>query len=213
MIIHDDINGIELELETGDYYFSRSGVDLGTRLMLQTVVGEDSRLQVSTDKVLDLGCGYGVVGVYLGKCYGGDHVTMTDIEADAIELSKANLERNGITGARVQRSDGLRDILDKDYSLILSNPPYHTDFSVAKEFIEDGYKALRLGGMMVMVTKRRTWYENKLKGVFGGVKVFEQGDYFVFVSEKRVRKAVNVEKGPGMSKKLARKMQARKHIK
>lgn len=199
MIIKEEINGIEVVCETGEYYFSPKGVDRGTRLMLETVPVANG------DKVLDLGCGYGVVGIYAAKKLGGENVVMCDILEDAVALSTENLTRNGIEGVRVLQSDGLRSIEDRDFTLILSNPPYHTDFSVAKEFIEDGFKRLKVGGRMALVTKRLDWYRNKLKTVFGGVKVFEKEDYYIFLSEKRAPRVEKVKKTQTLSKKLQRK--------
>lgn len=199
MIIKEEINGIEVVCETGEYYFSPKGVDRGTRLMLETVPVANG------DKVLDLGCGYGVVGIYAAKKLGGENVVMCDILEDAVELSTENLTRNGIEGVRVLQSDGLRSIEDRDFTLILSNPPYHTDFSVAKEFIEDGFRRLKVGGRMALVTKRLDWYRNKLKTVFGGVKVFEKEDYYIFLSEKRAPRVEKVKKTQTLSKKLQRK--------
>ena len=199
MIIKEEINGIEVVCETGEYYFSPKGVDRGTRLMIETVPVADG------DKVLDLGCGYGVVGIYAAKKLGGENVVMCDILEDAVALSTENLTRNGIEGVRVLQSDGLRSIEDRDFTLILSNPPYHTDFSVAKEFIEDGFRRLKVGGRMALVTKRLDWYRNKLKTVFGGVKVFEKEDYYIFLSEKRAPRVEKVKKTQTLSKKLQRK--------
>ncbi|MBQ6104434.1 MAG: class I SAM-dependent methyltransferase [Lachnospiraceae bacterium] len=199
MVIKEEINGIEVVCETGEYYFSPKGVDRGTRLMLETVPVANG------DKVLDLGCGYGVVGIYAAKKLGGENVVMCDILEDAVALSTENLTRNGIEGVRVLQSDGLRSIEDRDFTLILSNPPYHTDFSVAKEFIEDGFKRLKVGGRMALVTKRLDWYRNKLKTVFGGVKVFEKEDYYIFLSEKRAPRVEKVKKTQTLSKKLQRK--------
>ena len=200
MLIKEEINGIEIICETGEYYFSPKGVDRGTRLMLETVP------VAACDKVLDLGCGYGVVGIYAAKKLGGENVVMCDILEDAVALSEANLTRNGIDGVRVLQSDGLRNIEDRDFTLILSNPPYHTDFSVAKEFIEDGFKKLKVGGRMALVTKRLDWYRNKLTSVFGGVKVFEAEDYYIFLSEKRAARVEKPKKNTQMmSKKLQRK--------
>jgi 16S rRNA (guanine1207-N2)-methyltransferase len=71
--------------------------------------------------------------------------------------------------------------------MILSNPPYHTDFSVAKMFIEKGFNRLSIGGRMYMVTKRKEWYRNKLKSIFGGVRIWELNGYFVFMSIKKSR--------------------------
>ena len=200
MTINEVINGIDITCETGEYYFSPNRVDSGTRFMLETVPVREG------DKVLDLGCGYGVVGIYAAKQLGGDHVVMCDILEDAVALATDNLARNGITGARVLQSDGLKAVEDRDFTLIYSNPPYHTDFSVAKAFIEDGYRKLAVGGRMVMVTKRLDWYKNKLTSVFGGVKVFEKEDYYIFLSEKRAARAEKPKKNAQtMSKKLQRK--------
>jgi 16S rRNA (guanine1207-N2)-methyltransferase len=59
---------------------------------------------------------------------------------------------------------------------------------VPKHFIEKGFNRLKIGGKMFMVTKRKDWYFNKLRAVFGGVKVTEIDDYFVFCAEKRSMK-------------------------
>lgn len=187
-------------LETGNYYFSPGRIDKGTLFLL-------SKVQVTgEEKVLDLGCGYGVAGIAVAKVIGGEHVVMSDISEEAVALTNANLERNGIFNARVIKSNGLKEIPDKDFTLILSNPPYHTDFSVAKSFIEDGHKRLVPGGRLMMVTRRLTWYKNKLATVFGGVKVWEQDGYYVFVAEKRRPQKEKVPKNrQELSKKLKRK--------
>lgn len=200
MLLKEKIFGQEIVLETGDYYFSPKGIDKGTLFML-------SKVQVTKeDKVLDLGCGYGVVGIFVAKEIGGERVVMSDISEEALVLTNANLELNGLEHVRVVKSNGLKEIPDNDFTLILSNPPYHTDFSVAKAFIEDSYKRLEIGGKMIMVTKRLTWYRNKLTAVFGGVKVYEQNGYYVFVTEKRRRTERKPEKKKQeLSKKLKRK--------
>lgn len=200
MLIREEINGTEIECETGEYYFSPGRVDRGTRLMLETVPLKE------TDKVLDLGCGWGVVGIYAAKKLGPGQVVMCDVLEEAVALSTDNLKRNNLEGVKVIKSDGLKDVEDRDFTLILSNPPYHTDFAVAKAFIEDGFRKLTVGGRMVLVTKRLDWYRNKMKTIFGGVKVYEAEDYYIFLSEKRAAHVVK-EKKPArtMSKKLERK--------
>lgn len=203
MLINENVYGQNIELETGNYYFSPQGVDKGTLLML-------SKVQVAeTDKVLDLGCGYGIVGIYIAKLIGGDRVVMSDISAEAVQLSGDNLKRNAIEGVRLFQSDGLKDITDRDFTLILSNPPYHADFSVAKAFIEDGFKRLVVGGRLMMVVKRLDWYKNKLAGVFGGIKVFEMDGYYILEAQKRTS---HVEKSKKSKNMLSKKLQ-RKYIK
>ncbi len=200
MLIRETIFGQEIVLETGNYYFSPKGIDKGTLFLL-------SKVQVTEkDKVLDLGCGYGVVGISIAKQIGGEHVVMSDVSEKALLLTGANLKLNKLEQVRVVKSNGLKEISDNDFTLILSNPPYHADFSVAKAFIEDSYKRLVFGGKMLMVTKRLSWYRNKLTSVFGGVKVFEQDGYYVFVAEKRkMQRNKEPKKKQELSKKLKRK--------
>ena len=200
MKIEKEINGITVTLDTGDYYFSPDEIDRGTLAMLSAVEASPE------DKILDLGCGYGIVGIYLAKLSGAE-VVMSDVSEDAVRLSEENLKLNGVTSARVVLSDGLSAVEDKDFSLILSNPPYHTDFKVAKGFIENGFRKLRVGGRMIMVTKRLDWYKNKLISVFGGVRIKEIDGYYVFEAEKRTsERPVKVKKTNKLSKKLQRKM-------
>lgn len=140
------------------------------------------------DKVLDLGCGYGTVGILAARLIGADRVTMTDIDETAVDYAGKNAVLNMAEGVRILRSDGFRDIDDNDYTVILSNPPYHEDFSVPKMFVEKGFNRLCTGGRMYMVTKREKWYRNKLTSIFGGVKVWCIDDYFVFMSVKKSMK-------------------------
>ena len=158
--------------------FSPRNVDVGTMAMLSHV--EFSK----GDKVLDLGCGYGVVGIVAAKLIGDSNVTMCDISYDAIALAKRNIELNDVQNVKVIQSNALEKIEDTDFTIILANPPYHVDFSVPKAFIEQGYRKLLNGGKMYMVTKRKEWYKNKFISVFGGVKIYECDGYYVFMSEK-----------------------------
>ncbi len=195
-----EINGVSIRLETSKEVFSPSGVDKGTAAML-------SQADIKYgDKVLDLGCGCGIVGIYAAKIAGEENVVMTDILPAAVQLSKKNVLLNGMKNIPVYIGRGYENITESDFSLILSNPPYHTDFSVAKEFIEGGYKRLSAGGRMIMVTKRLEWYKNKFISVFGGVRIREIDGYYVFIAEKRNGiKKKPVKSKPLMSKKLMRK--------
>ena len=162
--------------------FSPERIDRGTVAMLKEAAFYDA------DKVLDLGCGYGVAGIYAAKRIGAHRVVMSDINETAVDISRKNAEMNGVCGLKIILSDGFTNIDDADFTVIMSNPPYHTDFKVPKHFIEKGFNRLIIGGRMYMVTKRRDWYKNKLTAVFGGVRVAETDGYFVFCSEKRSAK-------------------------
>lgn len=174
-----DLNSVSMCFQTSPALFSPNGLDSGTHAMLSCVQFEQG------DKVLDLGCGYGIVGIYTAKLIGEKNVTMVDIDDMAVNIAMNNARLNGVPGIRIFQSDGFKDIDDTGYTLILTNPPYHSDFSVAKHFIEKGFNRLVIGGKLLMVTKRKDWYKNKLISIFGGVSIKELNGYCVFIAEKR----------------------------
>ena len=172
-------NEIHMKFDTIPTVFSPTCIDKGTLAMLSVVEFSEN------DKVLDLGCGYGFVGIFAAKSIGAENVVMSDSNKKCVELAGKNARLNKIEGIKIVHSDGFAKIDDSEFTLILSNPPYHADFSVPKHFIEKGFNRLQVGGKMIMVTKRRDWYKNKLTAIFGGVKVHEIDGYFVFVAERR----------------------------
>jgi 16S rRNA (guanine1207-N2)-methyltransferase len=170
------VRGIPLAFETGAGLFSPAGVDRGTRAMLDVAALSPGM------KVLDMGCGWGLVGIYAAKVCGEQNVWMADIDPRAVAAAEKNAARNGVSGVHIVQSDAFSAIDEAGFDVILINPPYQSDFSVPKRMIEKGFNRLRIGGRMLMVTKRETWYRNKLSGVFGGVRVHAIDGYFVFES-------------------------------
>ncbi len=204
-MISTKIKDVDMVFETAPSIFSPNSIDQGTLAMLSVIDF------LPSDKVLDLGCGYGVVGILAGKLIGEQNVIMCDVSEQAIESAAMNLRLNNVPEISIRLSDGYKNVADTDFTLILSNPPYHADFSVPKHFIEVGFKKLVLGGKLVMVTKRLDWYKNKLTSVFGGVKIHEINGYYVFVAEKRISAQNEKEKTTNsLSKKLQRKQQRKK---
>ena len=178
-VIVAELMGHRLELETQPGLFSPSHADRGTLAMLSCTHFEPGM------RVLDLGCGCGLVGILAARLCGEENVVLSDIDPLAAEVAGRNAVRNGVPGVKVVVSDGFSQLDEAGFDLILSNPPYQSDFSVAKAFIEKGFNRLKLGGRLMMVTKRRDWYRNKLAAVFGGVKVREIDGYQVFEAERR----------------------------
>jgi 16S rRNA (guanine1207-N2)-methyltransferase len=196
--IHATVKGIELRLETAPGLFSPRAVDTGTLAMLSRVdFGPE-------DKVLDLGCGYGVVGLVAAKLGQPDRVWLVDKDPSAVEVARANLAANGAGAATVVLSDGFRSFFETGFDKILCNPPYQADFAVPKHFIEKGFNRLLVGGTLTMVTKRELWYRNKITSVFGGVKVSEVDGYFVFEATRRTTQYAKRAPAPRRSTGLMR---------
>lgn len=183
------ICGVALRFETHPNLFSPRQIDAGTLAML-------SRVQFAADdKVLDLGCGYGVVGVLAAKLTSPERVYLLDHDPIAVQYASTNARLNEVGGVTVVRSDGFNDLHEAGFTKILSNPPYHADFEVPKQFIHKGFNRLAVGGTLYMVTKRETWYRNKLRAIFGRVAVHTVGSYFVFEATKTSANYANSRRG------------------
>ena len=178
-LLEAEVLGQKISLETRKGLFSPEHIDRGTLAMLSHVKFDSGM------RIMDLGCGCGIVGIVAARIAGEENVFMSDADPKAVEAARRNAERNGVGGVTLFVSDGFRDVDASDFDLILSNPPYQTDFSVAKGFIEKGFNRLKIGGKLYMVTKRREWYKNKIISVFGGVEIRETDGYYVFIAERR----------------------------
>ena len=174
-----EVLGQRLELETEPGLFSPEHADRGTLAMLSCAHFEPGM------KVLDLGCGCGLVGILAARLCGEGNVILSDVDPLAVEVAARNAARNGVGGVKPAVSEGFSSIDETGFDLIFSHPPYQSDFSVAKAFIEKGFNRLKLGGTLLMVTKRREWYRNKLIAIFGGVRIHEIDGYHVFEAQRR----------------------------
>jgi 16S rRNA (guanine1207-N2)-methyltransferase len=190
-IIEVKINDIEMRLQTSHSLFSPRSVDAGTSAMLSTVRAE----LLPGRKLLDLGCGYGIVGLYAAHFCGAHNIWMLDVDPEAIRVSKLNAIALGLTEINTVLSDGPESLIKmsqaNSFDLILSNVPYHTDYNVAKRFIESSRVLLKDNGKLYVVVKKSKWYINKMKTIFGGVRIIEDSGYYVLISEKRIKKAKN----------------------
>jgi 16S rRNA (guanine1207-N2)-methyltransferase len=140
--------GKTLRFSVSQDLFSSFQVDVGTRFLLRTVMPAGTH---SFEKVLDLGCGYGPLGLALR---GGDEkaiVHMVDRDALAVEFSRLNAGLNGLTDVQIYGSLGYDDVCETDYDLIISNIPGKAGEPVITHFLRDARYFLKPGGLVAVV--------------------------------------------------------------
>lgn len=150
--------------------FSKEHVDIATNFMLNVLINEDIK-----GKVLDLGCGYGTIGITLSKFFDID-ITMLDINERALNLTRRNCELNQIKNAKIVESDGMEKITDK-YNVIITNPPIRAGKAVIYKMYEDAHKALEEGGRFYLVINKKHGAPSTkeyLTQIFGNCEVLDK---------------------------------------
>ncbi len=133
--------GEEFKFDVANTLFSTFDLDHGTDILIRAISPSKPK------SILDLGCGYGPLGIILAKNNPQAEVVMVDKDLLAVRYTKYNIVKNSITNAVVLGSLGVEGIKEKTFDLIVSNIPAKIgDEAIAKEFILDPYKLLKPNG-------------------------------------------------------------------
>ena len=135
--------------------FSKGEIDEGTRILLEA-------LPPLKGRVLDLGCGWGPLGITLGKLYPEISVLMSDVNQRAVDLAKTNIKKNGLQNAEAVVSDGF-DMLEGAFDYIITNPPIRAGKQTIYRLFDDAIKHLNPGGSLFIVIRRQQGAESALK--------------------------------------------------
>ena len=172
----------EFEFYTGSGVFSRKKVDKGTELLVNNCVVEDNW------KVLDLGCGYGVIGVVIGKIFSSTSVLMVDFNRRALKLAKMNIELNNLKNADVNQSNLYSNVNEK-FNTIIVNPPITAGRKTCFDIIEGAKEHLEKEGILQVVAKHRKGGKvlgEKMLEVFKNMDVIARGaGYRIYTSIKK----------------------------
>lgn len=141
-----NFNNKKYKLITTDGMFSKDKFDYGSRLLIETIIKENI-----TGKVLDLGCGYGIIGLIIADHYPKSKVDMVDITDRAISLSQKNTQF--LNNVKVFKSNIYDSITDK-YDYIITNPPIRAGKEVIKEFLIGAKDYLTKDGRLHFVMRK-----------------------------------------------------------
>ncbi|WP_251553873.1 class I SAM-dependent methyltransferase [Neobacillus muris] len=169
--------------KTDNGVFSKKEVDFGSRLLIETF-----QLSGLEGPVLDVGCGYGPIGLAMAREYPGRTIHMVDVNERAIELAKENAEKNGIQNVKIYESDRLENVTETAFAAILTNPPIRAGKKTVHEIFEQSFERLAPFGELWVVIQKKQGAPSaleKLKELFSHVETVDKSKgYFIIKATK-----------------------------
>lgn len=147
--VEETLRGRKFIFSTDAGVFSKKGVDYGSKVLIAAMqLPEDAR-------VLDVGCGYGPIGLSAAVCVPRGSVTLVDINERAVELARSNAQRNHISNVDILQSDKLAEVLDRKYDVVLTNPPIRAGKDTVHQIFDQAYEVLNPGGALWIVIQKK----------------------------------------------------------
>lgn len=165
------LRGQRLSLASRFGLFSPRAVDEGTRLLLD-------HIEVNpTDDCLDLGCGYGAIGLTLARLAPQGRTVLVDRDVVAFEYARRNIEKNALTNAEALLGDGFEHLAGRSFDLVASNLPAKAGNEALYLLLADADAHLKPGGRCTVVTMSgmRRFIERAMLEVFGSYDKVKQG--------------------------------------
>ena len=173
--------GIPLTFRTDAGVFSRGEVDAGTDLLLKSLPEE------MTGDILDLGCGWGVIGICAARRWPDARVTLADVNLRALDLARENARRNRAE-VRCLESDGMEALKGSRFDAVITNPPIRAGKQVIYRMFADAEACLRPGGSLILVIRKQQGAESCLRylqTLFPKVeKTAKSGGFWVLTATK-----------------------------
>lgn len=182
-IVRTYLCGKPFEFLTASGVFSKKRVDLGTRVLIESMVLPEK------GNVLDVGCGYGAVGIVAALSNPNLRVVMVDVNERAVWLAKQNVQRNNVINAEVRSGHLYEPIKSLTFNCVLSNPPVSAGIETVKAIIVEAPKHMANKACFQMVVKSKIGGKRLkvfLEEAFGNTEILaRKSGYRVFISEKQ----------------------------
>ncbi len=179
--IEIDLRDVRLSLTTDRGVFSRNYLDFGTQVLLDNITLKN------VHKALDVGCGYGPIGLFMAAFNQQADVTMVDVNERALELAEKNIISNNITNAKTLKSDAFEMIHDT-FDLIVTNPPIRAGKDTVFNIYEGAYDHLEKSGSLYVVIQKKQGAPSsvkKLESLFGNCEIVAKvKGYWILLAKK-----------------------------
>ncbi|MFY0800315.1 class I SAM-dependent methyltransferase [Peribacillus frigoritolerans] len=178
------LKGRTFRFKSDNGVFSKKEVDFGSRLLVESF----NLNEAVEGNILDVGCGYGPIGISIAAAYPDRTIEMIDINSRAVELSKENAASNGIANVNIYESDRFDKVASNQFAAILTNPPIRAGKSVVHEILEESYHSLVAGGELWAVIQKKQGAPSamdKMEQLFGNIEVpVKKKGYYILLSKK-----------------------------
>lgn len=177
-----ELLGQSMRFKTDRGVFSKNGIDYGSRVLLENYQPESAK------SLLDVGCGYGTLGLTLAKKFDLG-VTMVDVNSRALDLCRQNAIDNAVSNSKIELSNIYVSVSEK-YDAIISNPPIRAGKEVVHEILAGAFGHLNDGGHLTIVIQKKQGApsaQKKMEEVFGNCQlVARDKGYFILRSYKNI---------------------------
>lgn len=181
--INFDIFNHKFFFTTDNGVFSKRGIDFGSALLIKNANLND----LPTGPILDLGCGYGSVGIILGHQFPNRFFHMTDVNNRALELANKNVKSNGIKNSQIYQSS-VYDSIETQFAGIITNPPVRAGKKIVSEMIEQSFDYLLDHGSLFVVLQKKQGAPSAQKLMlekFGNAEIIKKDKgYYILKSNK-----------------------------
>lgn len=178
------LKGQTFRFKTDNGVFSKKEVDFGSKLLIETF----SFSEVDGD-VLDVGCGYGPIGLSIAKLDTSRNVHMIDVNERALGLAKENASVNHVENVTIYESDRLLNVKGNKFASILTNPPIRAGKKVVHDIFEQSHEHLVFGGELWVVIQKKQGAPSaieKLEQLFNEVEVVEKKKGYFIIRAKKI---------------------------
>ncbi|MCG7335346.1 class I SAM-dependent methyltransferase [Sporosarcina sp. ACRSM] len=180
---NDELRGVKLRFKTDAGVFSKGEVDFGSRLLAEAFV-----LPELAGAILDVGCGYGPIGLSIAGSFPERNIHMVDVNERALALAAHNAGQNGIENVEIYPSDALSAVKETAFAAILTNPPIRAGKETVFKIYEEAHTKLAAGGELWVVIQKKQGAPstiNHLQELFGRVEaVVKKKGYYIIKAEK-----------------------------
>ncbi len=181
--ISDQLLGNSFRFKTDQGVFSKNAIDFGSKVLIETF-----QMPIVEGLLLDVGCGYGPIGLSIAKHNPERNVHMVDVNNRALELAKENASKHNIMNVEIYQSDIYNEVKVSGFAAIVTNPPIRAGKDVVHKILLDGYDLLAEGGEMWSVIQKKQGAPSamkKLEEVYGNVElVNREKGYYILKSVK-----------------------------